>query len=230
MSKKAYTLIIVVMLVLALQVIWTGQRRYQATEIEKCIRNLQEYELPTTRAHAAKVLGQMGPAAGPAVPALIKALQHKELQVRRAAAGALGNIGPDPDAIRALVACLKDPKALARTQAAESLGWIGPPAKEAVSPLKKMLEDKEPVMRLAAAEALYRITNTAEPQLPVVISVLEERHGSMRSRAARVLGEMGPSAEEALPAMEAVLKVSQDPEVRKDIEDAIHKIRGKERL
>ncbi len=228
MSKKAWALTIVGISVLLLGVIWANQRQYQATEVEKCIRNLQNYEFPHTRAYAAKVLGQMGPAARPAVPALLEALRDEDGQVSRAAAEALGKIRPGPDAIPGLMACLKNPRPFTRMQAAESLGCIGPPAQEAVPALKEALEDKDVLMRLTTAEALYKITGSAQPYLPIVIPVLESQKGFIRARAAQVLTAMGPDAKDALPELRAALDKDLPSGVREDIQEAIEKIGGKE--
>ena len=61
------------------------------------------------RCSAAEALGQIGPKAEAAVPALAKALQDKEEKVRQDAAVALGRIGPKAQAAApALVEALKD--------------------------------------------------------------------------------------------------------------------------
>jgi HEAT repeat protein len=65
---------------------------------------------PIYRTQAATSLGQIGPGAKEAVPALIKALKDKYYTVRQFAAQALGEIGPEAEAaIPQLTAALKDP-------------------------------------------------------------------------------------------------------------------------
>ena len=60
------------------------------------------------------------------VKKLIKALQHKNSQVRRAAASKLGEIGEDAkDAVPALIQTLQDPKGVGRGTIAKALGQIG---------------------------------------------------------------------------------------------------------
>ena len=53
----------------------------------------------------------MGPKAAPAVSELIVVLNDPDIEVRRGAARALGQIGPDAeDAVPALIKALKDPR------------------------------------------------------------------------------------------------------------------------
>jgi HEAT repeat protein len=71
---------------------------------------------PWYRATAAGAMQTMGPAAAPAIPDLIAALEAEEECVRRYAAGALGAIGPKAkDAIPALEKLLADPSKPPRT-------------------------------------------------------------------------------------------------------------------
>ena len=94
---------------------------------------------------AAEALGQIGPAAAEAVPALATTLgSAKTGKVRRAAAETLGRIGPAAaEAVPALIAALshyfgngeKDPY----SASAEALGLIGPAAVEAVPALITVL-------------------------------------------------------------------------------------------
>src|SRR5262249_7502374 len=76
---------------------------------------------------AAKVLGNIGPEARAAGPALIDALEEEKLTSW--AAEALGKIGPDArDAVAALGAAYKDDGNIASHEAARALGRIGAPA------------------------------------------------------------------------------------------------------
>jgi HEAT repeat protein len=90
----------------------------------------------------------------PAVEPLIAAFKDGDLDVRRAAAGALGAIG-DARAVEPLIAALKDGDFDVRWAAARALGEIGDA--RAVEPLIAALKDEVSHRRWAAAEALGKI-------------------------------------------------------------------------
>ena len=103
---------------------------------------------------AAYALARIG---GPAVPALIAAMQDRDSVVRLRAAWALGRIG-DPGAIDGLVLLLRDGDWSVRMRAAEALGRLR--AKSAVDPLVHALRDENIDVRRHAIAALGQ---TADP-------------------------------------------------------------------
>jgi HEAT repeat protein len=112
------------------------------------------------RAVGAEMLGECGPAAMPAVPALAKRLGDEEGDVRVRAAEALIKIAPEKNAASALAilaSALKDPDLFVRTLASEALGRLGPRAKEAASGLAAVLQDAEQEVRQAAWEAIKKV-------------------------------------------------------------------------
>ena len=77
------------------------------------------------RGYAAWTLGEIGPKARAAIPALVKALGDSDADVRRLAAGALGEIGPeDTETLSALEKVLKDADPDVRNAAAMTLKKI----------------------------------------------------------------------------------------------------------
>jgi HEAT repeat protein len=75
----------------------------------RLVAMLLKHEQPGARQHAAHILGQMGPAADPAVPALGKALADESHDVRLTAADALSHIGPTTGRVGpALVAAFRE--------------------------------------------------------------------------------------------------------------------------
>ena len=117
-----------------------------------------EDEDEDVREAAIQALGEIGPQAVEAVPALIDTLQeHEDHDVREAGAEVLGMIGPDAkEAVPALIQTLEE-DFWVREAAAEALGEIGP--EEGVVPaLIQALEDAGPSVSRSAADALEAIT------------------------------------------------------------------------
>lgn len=105
---------------------------------------------------SAYTLGQIGPAAQPAVGDLIKALASSDDALRAATAQALGKIGPSAaTAVDPLANALTDAKHNVRSRAAVALGQIGPSAKNAVGKLIGALFDSR--LRKLARTALTQI-------------------------------------------------------------------------
>ena len=102
-------------------------------------RHLTSDDKNQAAAYAAAELGELGTAARTATPELLAALRHTSAQVRVNAAGSLGKIGADDEAvIEGLIDRLKnDVEPYARQAAAGSLGLIGPKAKAALPPLRQ---------------------------------------------------------------------------------------------
>jgi HEAT repeat protein len=86
-------------------------------------------EKAAERAAAARILGELGPAAKDAVPGLQAALGDPDRDVRRNAARSLGDIGnASKPAVAALGKALKDNDPQVRQASAYALGRIGDPA------------------------------------------------------------------------------------------------------
>ena len=110
------------------------------------------------RAEAAETLGDIGLAAGPAVPALTGRLRDESDQVRAQAAEALGTIAQtDSAAAPALAEALGDENDTVRRNAAFSLVRLGLHAEAAVPALGDVLHDEDRYVRGDAAQALLRI-------------------------------------------------------------------------
>lgn len=88
---------------------------------------------------AASSLAQIGPAA---IPALKTALTDADPEVRRQAARALGQMGPEAEpAVPELTQALSDKEATVRLAAAQALGRIGPAAAPAIPALVDALDE-----------------------------------------------------------------------------------------
>jgi hypothetical protein len=147
------------------------------------------------RGAAAIGLGQLGPKAAPAVPALIRALSDESQKVRRLAAGSLGRIGlPAGSAVPELTRALSAEDAAVRRAATEALGLIGAPSGVAVPRLIEALSDRDRWVRRSAAKALG--TLKAARSASALIAALEDER--LVTPAVLALEKIG---EPAIPAL-----------------------------
>jgi HEAT repeat protein len=120
------------------------------------VRKLQislKSEKAAERLASARILGEIGPAAKAAAPALAEALKDSERDVRMTAAQSLGYIGPGAKvAAAALMTGLQDKDAQVRRAAAFALGKVG--SLEAEGALKAARKDEVDAVRNAAKTAL----------------------------------------------------------------------------
>jgi hypothetical protein len=85
------------------------------------------------------ILGQIGPAAEAAIPALVRGLTHTNLFVRHNVIFALGQIQAQPKlVVPVLTECLNDPEAFVRAGAAQALESFGEHAQSAVPALLEL--------------------------------------------------------------------------------------------
>jgi HEAT repeat protein len=191
---------------------------------------------PTTRMTAAEALGNMGPIAREAIPALARATRDPFLSARAAAIEALGGIGPFAEAaIPDLMSALMDGKT-APVYAAHALYRIGPAAVPplieslavpdiegrasavlqklgpvAVPALKRALDDQREPVRSAAATTLARIVPPAPREvvkepMTKLIADLNEPELQRRQRAIDAVGQRGAEAKNAVPALIKLLE------------------------
>jgi HEAT repeat protein len=135
-----------------------------ASEIAGLIDSLQD-DIEVVRFHAAIALGDLGSAAQPSVPALIHTARWDENPaVRVEAALALWKIDrKGPLVIPALIEALANRNEFICWMAADSLGQIGPEAREAIPALQQALQRpfKTALIRKGVALALERIDRPA---------------------------------------------------------------------
>ena len=93
-----------------------------------------------------------------------------------------------------------------RKHAAETLGEIGPEAKDAIPRLVELLMDLKEALREAAAGALGEIGSAAKDAVPKLVALLKDTHDYVRLAAASALGEIGAEAKDAVPYLIELLK------------------------
>jgi HEAT repeat protein len=100
-----------------------------------------------TRAGAQNAIGEMGPNAFGAIPAIIQRLSHRSSEERTRAALLLQRLRPGPmaaPAVPGLIAILKDADGNARTVAAAVLREMGAAGEPAVETLRKLAQGDDP--------------------------------------------------------------------------------------
>jgi HEAT repeat protein len=176
---------------------------------------------PENRGRAARALGEMGPGARDAVPALLAALKddgsylgagflywRDTVYVHDVAAKALVNIG-GPETVKGAARLLSDPNSDVATRAAKILGQLGPSAKTAFGAILTSLRRDSDEFRLASLEALERIgLDAGTPEAKQAIPVLKESFqrwprasAAARVKAIRIYRKLAPDDRSPIPAL-----------------------------
>ena len=157
---------------------------YEGKTVEQWIEDLK-HSNPIVRVSASKALKKIGPES---VPALIKALNYKDSEVRRMAALILGSFGQKAEkVVPALIKVLKDKDEDVRKWAAISLGKIGPKAEKAVPALIEALKDKDEDVRIIAVDSLGEIGPKAKEAIPALTETLKDKNEKIRIAAQTAL-------------------------------------------
>jgi HEAT repeat protein len=130
-------------------------------DIPKLINTLKTSSNPKLRVQAVDDIAYRGAIRASdvdiAIDPLLTALKSdKDIEVRRACAKAVGNIGTHADkCVPALTNALKDSAPLVKIAAAQSLGQFGPEAKAALPSLRELAakKDDKKVSQIAATAA-----------------------------------------------------------------------------
>ncbi|EEF57328.1 HEAT repeat domain-containing protein [Pedosphaera parvula] len=145
-------------------------------ETSLCISLLRDLD-PAVRWESAMALGELGPAASNAVPALIASLQASE-----AGRNKLSTFH-------------------SRAAAAKALGSIGPAAASSVPALTNLLPSADTYLRVQIASAVWNISSEKSIALPILISDCPGLDSPTKWSAISTLGEMGPRAKAAIPML-----------------------------
>jgi HEAT repeat protein len=178
--------------------------------------------------HPILFLGELGPRAKSALPALEKKSRETRSDfVLRATAIALLKI--DFDAELPIVCEVFAPESKhtqsQRTAVIEVLAGYGPKVRKALPTLQQRLNMQDP------GEYTYRDGVRLLRQLDesaciaMLIDHVDTRTGFRRSEACTLLGEIGPAAKAAVPALTRALQ-HDDPALQRDAKDALQRIQG----
>jgi HEAT repeat protein len=144
----------------------------------------------------------MGAAADEAVPALIRALGHRNAQVRANAAEALGKLG---SSARAAVAALErvatDEDAGVRVRTISALGAIGEPTATTVAAVQAAVADPDPATRAAAATAFGAWGQADQGARAALLGLLEDANDEVKVRAVRVLPRLFEGTQEVVECL-----------------------------
>jgi HEAT repeat protein len=145
------------------------------------------------RRFSAQALGAIGPDAQGALPALQKIVKdgNEKKEVQEAAVLAIGKMGRV--SVKFLGGVVKDPEfdVSLRRRAAESLGAIGPDAKDALPALTEALKgvapkgkkmDKDGDIRLAAADALGNIAAADDKDALEALKAINAEKGARQNK------------------------------------------------
>lgn len=143
------------------------------------------------RAHCARGLGLLGPAASNAIPALLKSLSDDELRVRMQSAEALGRIGFSNSQVRdVLVSHLSSTNSGFRVACAIGLAHFLPNSQVA-SALRSSMSDTNVYVRFQVAESLWRDDSNPQATVDVLKVALKDSEKGVRFYAAQSLGKLG---------------------------------------
>ena len=172
--------------------------------------------------YAAETLGEIGPKARAAVPALVETLRTGDKWLRRDAAEALGKIGPGArEAVPALLEALGSDDEYLRHRAARALVEI----EEVDAGFVRALGKSPKRGHSEAIDALCGIPAGPKGAVPLLIEALSDKDGDVRHFAASALGRIGPTAK---PAVRPLIRLLHDEGVliRLAAAEALGRIHG----
>jgi len=176
------------------------------------------------RLAAARSLRSCGPRSAPVIKALSDAAKEEtDDQVRAISIMAIGRIRRDgkedkievrywsvvKDARTIIADALKAKHADVRAAAAETLGYYGADAADAVSALAEIVgKDEDTRTRCSAVVTLSRIGDKAHSSVPAMVEVFGKKESPQELREAilDVFAQFGPKASDAVTVLTAALK------------------------
>lgn len=154
-------------------------------------------------------------------PQLILQLKDEDVEIRRAAAKALGELGrkTPKSAVPPLSEAVTDKDREVRRLACFALGEMGPVADSAIPSLIHALKDRELSVRLSTAFAIYKINPENKAYVSELLKTMRKGEGG----TIVAVGKMGPNAGWAVPTLINLLKDSR-PGIRRLAAEALGQI------
>jgi len=157
---------------------------------------------------ACLALGEMGPQAQAAVPALIKALDDDRPEVRLQAAIALGEIGPDAKpAASTIIKLIDDSFPSVRAAAIFALGRIGEPSTAAA--LANVEASTDPFVKMLATWALAKLNPHDQQRLnkaiDALVAGLGDKNRDVAHLAAKALEDLRPGSDLLRPLIDKLI-------------------------
>jgi HEAT repeat protein/energy-coupling factor transporter ATP-binding protein EcfA2 len=186
---------------------------------------LADDPIPKVRLAAAYVLGVFGSAVQKVKPRtetnlpirtesnIVALLAHKDAQLRRTAAEALGKIGfHGRPTILGLSVALYDPDEQVQIATAQALVSIGPNAAGAIGDLVNVLQNEKnsAALRHKACDALASMAADAAPAVPFLIKAFAAPDQEVHEGAAWALGNIGRDAAQAVGTLQRQLGIDTD--------------------
>jgi WD40 repeat protein len=150
-------------------------------------------------------LGAMGADAVAAVPMLSSALSDKTPEIRTAAAGALGRLGPG--AVAAMLPLLSSNDAGVRGAAEAAL------LNDRMLPIviKAAGRDRDARTRLTALAAIARMGDKAEARaMPVLFEALQDKDPAIRAAGIRTIGAVGSGDRDTVEMLALLMSVTEE--------------------
>ncbi len=177
------------------------------------------------RLRAIRELGELGAAAKPVLPALVREIHDTEWRIRQEVARTIGLMGAEArNAIPVLVDRMRDTDRRVSCEAISALGKIGTIA---IPALVLALESKTSYIRSAAAWVLANFENGAKGAVPGLTRLLKDEDWQVRWVAAYALGAIGVEAKTAVPELITTCK-GEYVLVRQEASRALWRINGEE--
>lgn len=167
---------------------------------------------PDIRHAATYALGEIGPPALAAVPALVKRVGEKNESLRSSALHTLSRIGPI--AGPAILRMIQEDRGETRRSAARALVAVHPRGQLTLPVLVEMAHDPEATSRAAAIEALTGLHITHGDAMTVYVGGLNDTNPAVRLAAAKALGQAAPKAGHAVMSLEGLRETDPDEAVR----------------
>ncbi len=188
---------------------------------------LQDSE-PANRRYATETLGELGQAAEPAIPALVKAFNDEDMTTRKNAVRALGKIGVGREASRVLTVlkqALQHSDDSIRSEAAWSLVALGDQAHKAIPQLLQAFQDQVFWVKVSAIQALGKILVEGDHSAlehHVLDELLQAQHDSdseVRKVVGKVLDDLRQSVHASiLASYEAYRKALAEKKAHQEME------------